>query len=342
MSKTQCHYFQIVLLSLVTFLVFISLLLVQVGNAHAQTYYLKGYVLGNSNDPGNRNFSWKASKYCPYNWSIKTNRVNTFGGEIELHASPGTKPECKSIYRITWAFSKDMRTVSCGEKIFVDITNVPISKQDCGIFVWEGDQNPSSITILDGMTPMVRERIRKDPPNAYWGYVIQHYPGQVVQGEPSAYQAVTPSHHLHSARLELVVCSRADMAKMANGGSFAFRIGNRGINFDVVYLYSKNTVLISSTGRVWRESESGWSGVWTRRGNSNVYDAVWTSGRGQVTAVMTISISGNNVRITRQNNGDNGTCDYVGTIGADGRSVSGTYSCSWQRGPMPWNAVIID
>ena len=221
---------------------FFSFLLVQVGdgNAEAQTFYLKDYVLGNSYDPSNRNFSWKASKYCPYNWSIKINRINTLGGAIELRASPVTKPDCRRIYRITWAFSKDIRTVSCGEKIFIDVTNMPISKDDCGIFVWEGDNNPSSITILtEGESGLVHEIRSKDPRAAYRGYVFQHYPGQFVQGEPSAYQAKVKEQHLHHARLELVVCSRADMAKNANGGSFTFRIGNRGISFDVVYLYSK-------------------------------------------------------------------------------------------------------
>jgi hypothetical protein len=137
-----------------------------------------------------------------------------------------------------------MRSVSCGEKVFIDATNIPISTQDCGIFVWEGDINPSSITVLtEGESSLVHHIRSKDPQGAYRGYVFQHYPGQVVQGEPSAYQAATKTQHLHRARLELVVCSRQDMAEKANGGSFTFRIGNRGISFDVVYLYAKTRTI---------------------------------------------------------------------------------------------------
>ena len=228
-------------------LIVLVFFLFPIANIPAQTFNLKEYVIGNSYDPGNRGFTWEASKYCPYNWSIKTKRIDYLGGEIELHASPGTKPECKSIYNISWTFSKDMRTVSCGEKVFVDIRNIPISKMDCGIFVWEGSNNPSSITIFTGSgvgeSGLVYETRSKDPQGSYRDYVFQHYPGQVVQGEPQSVKL--ENTHIYNGRLELVVCPRKDFAKIANGSSFAFRIGNRGISFDVVYLYSKDATIIS-------------------------------------------------------------------------------------------------
>lgn len=35
-------------------------------------------------------------------------------------------------------------------------------------------------------------------------------------------------------------------------------------------------------GTRWDETEvSGWRGVWIRRGNSNVFDAMWTHSNGQ-------------------------------------------------------------
>jgi hypothetical protein len=324
---------------------FLFFFLIQVGygNVQAQTFYFKNYFLGNIYDPGNRSFSWKASNSCPFNWSIKINGYDTLGGEIELHASPGTKPNCKRVYKITWVFSKDIRTVSCGEKIFIDVTNIPISKGDCGIYVWEGDTNPSSITILtEGESRLVEKIISKDPGKAYRSYVFQHHPGQTVQGEPSEYQAKAKEQHLHQARLELVVCSRPDMAKNANGGSFSFRIGNRGISFDVVYLYSKMPVEPPSDklGREWHESESGWQGVWKRRGNSNIFDARWESGHQTITAELTIIISGNRVTIERRNSSDGNDCKYSGTIANDGVTVEGTYTCTRYPGPFPWRAII--
>lgn len=225
-----------------------SLLIVFAFNTmQAQTFYLQDYVTGNSYDPYNRSFTWDAGNNCPYNWSIKTKRIDYLGGELELHASPGTKPECESVYKITWTFSKDMRVISCGEKIAVDVTNIPVSKQDCGIFVWEGDNNPSSITIICGLgsgeSGLVSNMRNNDPTASYRDYVFSHQPSHVVHGEQPTY--LTETIHKYNARLELVVCSRPDFAEVANGGSFAFRIGNRGISFDVVYLYSKNAAAVT-------------------------------------------------------------------------------------------------
>lgn len=227
-------------------LLFLGLILFFFFQSNAQIFYLKDYVLGNSYDPNNKTWSWKASKYCPYNYSIKANRVDYFGGEIELHVSPGTQPDCKSIYLITWAFDKDIRTVSCGERIMVDFKNQPIVKENCGIFVWEGDMNPSSISIITGSgvgeSSLVYEERKNDPQGSYRDYVFSHHPGHVVHGEPVANQGEFV--HVHHARVALDVCSRKDFAEIANGGSFTLRMGNRGISFDVVYLYSKKQIII--------------------------------------------------------------------------------------------------
>lgn len=92
-------------------------------------------------------------------------------------------------------------------------------------------------------------------------------------------------------------------------------------------------------GRVWFEQEGGWSGVWRRRGNSNIFDARWTMpGAQDVTAVLTINIFGNNVQVLRRNSSDGNNCDYIGTIAGDGRTVTGTFSCT--QGGGTWRAII--
>ncbi|MEK5059780.1 hypothetical protein BK126_27050 [Paenibacillus sp. FSL H7-0326] len=92
-------------------------------------------------------------------------------------------------------------------------------------------------------------------------------------------------------------------------------------------------------GRVWYEQEDGWSGVWTRRGNSNIFDARWTmQGAQDITAVLTINISGNNVQVLRRNSSDGNNCTYTGTLAADGRTVTGTYTCT--QGGGSWRATI--
>ena len=92
-------------------------------------------------------------------------------------------------------------------------------------------------------------------------------------------------------------------------------------------------------GNIWYESEFGWSGVWIRRPGTNVFDATWTMGATRVQAVLAIQIQGNAVTVRRQQpNGQ--TCDYSGTLDGGGRTVSGSYSCQWARGPFAWNARI--
>ncbi|MCX6566611.1 MAG: hypothetical protein NTW38_09380, partial [Candidatus Aminicenantes bacterium] len=78
-------------------------------------------------------------------------------------------------------------------------------------------------------------------------------------------------------------------------------------------------------GSVWQESENGWSGVWTRRGTSDVFDAVWTLNGQRVTAVLTMTRTGlDTVSIYRKDtSSDNLEVDYAATIGGDG-SVTGS------------------
>ena len=74
---------------------------------------------------------------------------------------------------------------------------------------------------------------------------------------------------------------------------------------------------------VWDASENGWTGVWTRRGGSDIFDAVWQKGGSTVKAVLTITVRGNSVRINRRSSSDGvSDRDYEGTISSDG-SVSG-------------------
>jgi hypothetical protein len=94
---------------------------------------------------------------------------------------------------------------------------------------------------------------------------------------------------------------------------------------------------VPDLGTRWDEEENGWRGVWTRRGNSNIFDARWTRpGATPVTAVLRMQQQGNNVRIERRNSSDGNDCDYTGRI--EGRRVTGTYSCD--EGGGTWSATI--
>lgn len=93
-------------------------------------------------------------------------------------------------------------------------------------------------------------------------------------------------------------------------------------------------------GRKWLEQEAGWTGVWTRRGDTNVFDAVWTKDGSQVTAVLQILIDGDNVQVSRTQDSGGNICTYQGKIQPDGITVIGTYHCTVGTSDWKWQAVI--
>jgi len=89
----------------------------------------------------------------------------------------------------------------------------------------------------------------------------------------------------------------------------------------------------------WDETESGWTGTWTRRGESDTFDAHWTHpGAQPTTALLRVGIAGSTVNVERTQAG--GTCTYGGTLGGDGVTVTGTYTCSWAPGRYDFRAAI--
>jgi FkbM family methyltransferase len=77
-------------------------------------------------------------------------------------------------------------------------------------------------------------------------------------------------------------------------------------------------------GAVWIEEESGWAGVWTRRGRSEVFDAVWTKDGLKVEAVLLVTVEGDLVTLTRKTSSDGADeMTYIGTM--NGSKISGSY-----------------
>ena len=97
----------------------------------------------------------------------------------------------------------------------------------------------------------------------------------------------------------------------------------------------------TSIGRVWHTTEEGgWSGTWTRRGDSMVFDAVWLSGSQKVTGVLTMTVQGSTVRIQSRQQSNGNDTDYEGTLAQDGRSVAGTSWFTGQSSRWSWKATI--
>jgi hypothetical protein len=89
-----------------------------------------------------------------------------------------------------------------------------------------------------------------------------------------------------------------------------------------------------SDTRVWHyQSEGGWSGTWTRRGTSNLYDSDLQGGEHQ-TIVEQVTFEGNRVHAQRIESSDGKLCTLEGTLQPDGQTYQGTAQCP--GGPNGW------
>ena len=108
--------------------------------------------------------------------------------------------------------------------------------------------------------------------------------------------------------------------------------------------YGQSTRTYSSScglGARWEETENGWNGTWTRRGNSNIFDAAWRNGSATGSSVLTMTLNGNRVHIERRDSGSFGgaTVTYDGTISSNG-TVTGTGHASTMAQSYSFSANI--
>jgi hypothetical protein len=133
------------------------------------------------------------------------------------------------------------------------------------------------------------------------------------------------------------------LALMAASASHAQRVDHQplpGLQFPPVppQLDGSGDVL----GDVWEMEEvAGWSGVWIRRAGSRVFDAYWTNANGErVRAELEMWSREREVIVARRHPGGQ-YCRYDGLVAPDGIHVTGRYTCTWERTPMPWRAQIV-
>ncbi|NQU58519.1 MAG: hypothetical protein HQ513_14905 [Rhodospirillales bacterium] len=94
-------------------------------------------------------------------------------------------------------------------------------------------------------------------------------------------------------------------------------------------------------GSVWSVKAEGHIGTWKRRGGSNLFDAIWDRYTRRVTTLVEVNIQGKRVTAQRKQSSDGYLCSYVGNLSADGRSVSGTYTCpTYSNRQYRWSASI--
>jgi len=94
-------------------------------------------------------------------------------------------------------------------------------------------------------------------------------------------------------------------------------------------------------GKVWTQTQSGFSGTWVRKGASNEFYAVWELGSHRVEAALQVETHGErNITVFKKHGTDGVDCIYKGTFSEDGRAVSGTYTCPGEAYNEHWEAHI--
>ncbi len=271
-------------------------------------------------------------------------RLDTLGGEIIFRLSPNSHKNCTQEFVISWAFDRDVRVLTEGETFNVQVSNHPGSILDC---YWEAkgwayDGGYLMIEFPTGSRLPYNEAYRKYGEGASQYLFTYEAPTGYVHPSDSRY----PPKNGSAVATMLVIDApyRETLGSMnAQHGMFTFTVSKGGVFvYNINYLYDAYyggaNSPINALGWQWQVYESGWYGIWTRRGDSNVFDAQW--GDGQITAELTISSQGNQVSIARRNSSDGNDCDYTGTLAEDGVSVTGTYTCNQYPGPFPWSASI--
>jgi len=97
-------------------------------------------------------------------------------------------------------------------------------------------------------------------------------------------------------------------------------------------------------GSKWVEQEGdglSLSSTWVRRGSSNVFDANYDMRTMVVKTVDTVTISSGHVHVERTESSDGNLCVYDGSVGADGKTLTGTYHSLGGGKIYQWRATVV-
>ncbi len=94
---------------------------------------------------------------------------------------------------------------------------------------------------------------------------------------------------------------------------------------------------VFNPGKIWNEMEGPWQGVWTRRGDTNIFDAHWISYAGEVSDEMElVSVDKYYVKLLRKGSGG----FYHGILSCDKKSVTKGTGDGFSYGGYGWEAKI--
>ncbi len=279
----------------------------------------------------------------PQNYRISApeiRQLDTSGGDLLFHITPVSDPGCTQTFRVGWVFERNIAQVREGESIGIQMYVKPANNAGVGL---RDCYHRAKQRIYDGgvfsmgFRPSAAVHFHYKPEykkyhegSAQYLFVNTNQTTDVnitTQNATPGFLVLDSPHGNQPGYME------------AKHGSLSFVMSKGGLFvYTVTYLFDAGAVTPPNDplGRQWIESESGWQGVWTRRDNSNIFDARW----GSITAELTITVTGNQVTIARRNSSDGNNCNYTGTIASDGVTVEGTYICDNLTEPRPWRATI--
>ncbi len=96
-------------------------------------------------------------------------------------------------------------------------------------------------------------------------------------------------------------------------------------------------IVPADIGKVWHEKEGPWEGTWSRRGDTNVFDAVWTNPQGEKIEDQVVFESVSDHQIVLFRKGTQGR--YRGHLSEDGLKVD-SGSADWFSPGDSWSATI--
>jgi hypothetical protein len=271
------------------------------------------------------------------------------GGELWFWLTPNSHPACRQLFQVGWNFSDNIQVVQRGQQINVQVFDlIPGNSFSPCYLQGKGWAYDGGYLITQFLGGNASHFVHQPAYKKYWGpdspYLFALGDGKGIEVYP-----VDPGYPVSvgTGIGSFIVQGGIPGADTSNPptGNITFEISKGGVfKYTVMYAFDAYQApgnLAGGIGLQWIVGESGWLGIWTRRGQTNVFDAVWVAGDARIAAEMTVQLAGNQVTVIRRKSTDGNDCTYTGTISADGQMIYGSYGCTNYPGPYPWSAMIL-
>ena len=264
----------------------------------------------------------------PKEYTVHT--LDASGGDIEVRQWNSRRPECFQTRRLRWTFDRDVSEIRQDDEIRVDGT---VTIEDENLCPYVDLRKGTFLRIMggNGGGSGPSKYLGQESRSLIWGDTQRIESSQGGRGDGT-----------------LRVTDRSNIGIELNVPDGYFKVSLGG-EYDVIYKFGSTgetipgggTASAVDLGRRWNVvGAGGWTAVWTRRGESDTFDGVWTGPQGQrvTTVVTTVTIDGRNMTANRTQSSDGFLCRYTGQVASDGVTVRGSARCGATT--FDWSATI--